>query len=76
MEERDFAWALRQLKNGKKVTRSGWNRRGMYLAVQFPDAQSANTMPYIFIQVCASDRVPWVASQTDLLGTDWEVVSE
>lgn len=31
MEERDFGWALRLLKQGKRVAREGWNGKGMYL---------------------------------------------
>ena len=27
----DFGEAIRQLKNGKKVARNGWNGKGMYL---------------------------------------------
>ena len=31
METKDFGWAMRQLKAGKFVARSGWNGKGMYL---------------------------------------------
>jgi hypothetical protein len=30
------------------------------------------TLPYIFIHTVQGDRVPWLASQTDILATDWE----
>ena len=30
----DFSWALRQLKEGKKVCRLGWNGKGMFLTLQ------------------------------------------
>lgn len=33
MEPNDFGWAIRQLKSGKKVARSGWNGKGMWLAL-------------------------------------------
>lgn len=33
MEERDFGWALRLLKQGKRVAREGWNGKGMWLAL-------------------------------------------
>lgn len=29
-----FSWALEQLKEGKKVCRSGWNGKGMFLTLQ------------------------------------------
>ena len=31
MEEQDFGWAIRMLKQGKRVARRGWNGKGMYL---------------------------------------------
>lgn len=33
-EQRGFEWALQQLRQGKKVTRSGWNGKGMYVVYQ------------------------------------------
>jgi hypothetical protein len=32
METQDFGWALRMLKAGARVARSGWNGKGMWLA--------------------------------------------
>lgn len=74
MEPNDFAWALQQLKRGKKVTRSGWNGKGMWLELQRPDANSKMKRPYIFITPDAEHVVPWVASHADLLGEDWATV--
>ena len=31
MELTDFGWALRMLRRGEKVQRSGWNGKGMWL---------------------------------------------
>ena len=31
MGEQDFGWAIRQLKQGKRVARAGWNGKGMCL---------------------------------------------
>lgn len=76
METRDFAWALRHLKSGYRVTREGWNGKGMWIALQIPDHASANTRPYLWIKTAQGDRVPWVASHGDLLGTDWDVLME
>ena len=66
-----FSAALLLLKSGLKMQRAGWNGRGMFIAVQEPDAQSANTLPYIWMHTADGHRVPWVASQTDLLSRDW-----
>lgn len=74
-----FGGALYQLHAGQKVARKGWNAHHV-LGLQEPDANSANTLPYIYMIVGrdAADmqgkRVPWVASQTDLLAEDWIVV--
>lgn len=74
----DFGWALKQLREGKHVMRQGWNGKGMWLNLQTPDAHSKMTHPYIYIEYPEGhaaypngSRVPWLASQTDMLGTDW-----
>jgi hypothetical protein len=33
------------------------------------------SLPYIFMKTADDKLVPWLASQTDLLSDDWEVVS-
>lgn len=70
----DFGYALNCLKVGKKVTRVGWNGKGMWLALQVPDAGSKMTLPYIYMSTAQGALVPWLASQTDILATDWESV--
>jgi hypothetical protein len=75
VEERDFAWAIRKLKDGQKVTRSGWNGKGMWLALQVPDAHSKMQRPYIYIKTAQDQLVPWVASHGDLLSSDWDTVA-
>ena len=76
----DFGWALRQLKEGRKVCRLGWNGKGIYIELQRPDEHSKMTQPYICIVTTGlqSDNpdaprgvVPWIASQTDMLAEDW-----
>lgn len=69
----NFGWAIERLKEGEIVSRSGWNGKGMYLGLQRPDADSANTLPYIYMITVQGDRVPWLASQTDMLAEDWNV---
>jgi hypothetical protein len=76
----DFGGALAALRDGKRVARSGWNAHHN-LGLQRPDDNSLNTRPYIFMVIGddAADlpgaRIPWVASQTDLLADDWNVVA-
>lgn len=63
--------ALHLLKGGCCIARTGWNGKGMSLVLQRPDAHSKMSLPYIFMVTAQGDRVPWVASQTDLLAEDW-----
>lgn len=46
----------------------------MFLGLQIPDANSFMTLPYIWISTVDGQRVPWLASQTDILSNDWELV--
>lgn len=70
-----FGEALDLLKNGKFVAREGWHKAGMYLGIQNPDAHSANKQSYIWIMPEQGARVPWVASQPDMLSDDWYEVA-
>jgi hypothetical protein len=70
----NFGKALEALKAGKHIARSGWNGRGMWLALQVPDALSKMSLPYIYMSTVSRDLVPWLASQTDVLAEDWAIV--
>jgi len=74
-----FGDALSAINDGKFVQRAGWNAHHK-IGLQTPDENSANTRAYIYMIVgddaadMKGDRVPWVASQTDLLAEDWAVM--
>jgi hypothetical protein len=68
-----IGWAVKQLQNGDKVTRYGWNGPGQYLELQTPDTNSKMSLPYVYIHTVNGDLVPWLCSQTDLLATDWQL---
>jgi hypothetical protein len=79
----NFGQALEALKSGKKAARSGWNGKGIFVELQRPDEHSKMTSPYIFIDTTGlqttnpdapKSRVPWLASQTDMLSEDWMVI--
>ena len=81
MESLTFGDALAALKQGKRVARDGWNGKGMWLALQAPDQHSKMTLPYIYIEYPeghpaypSGSRVPWLASQTDMLREDWVIL--
>ena len=63
--------AIRAMRNGDKVARSGWNGKNMYLMLQVPDAHSKMTLPYVYMKTADNNLVPWLCSQTDLLAIDW-----
>lgn len=63
--------AIQHMRDGGRVTRLGWNGRGQFLELQVPDAHSKMTLPYIYITTVQGARVPWLASQTDILADDW-----
>ena len=78
-----FGLAIEALKKGYKVARSGWNGKGIFIELQVPDINSKMTSPYIFIDTTGLEtnnpnapksRVPWLASQTDMLADDWQII--
>ena len=83
----DFSWALSAVKMGHKVTRKGWNGKGMWLELQVPDEHSKMTRSYIYMVLPKGstsqfgddakeiDRVPWLCSQTDMLAEDWALTN-
>jgi len=74
--------AIKMLLAGHRVARKGWNGKGIFIELQVPDVHSKMTRPYIFIDTTGlqssnpdapKDRVPWLASQTDILAEDYYV---
>lgn len=76
----EFQHALEAVKQGKSIRRSGWNGSGLLVKAQFPDTNSKMTLPYLYIEypedskTTPGARCPWLASQTDLMADDWEVL--
>lgn len=75
-----FGHALKLLKEGHKVSRKAWNGKGIFIELQVPDVNSKMPILYIFIDTTGlqteneeapKSRVPWLASQTDILAEDW-----
>ena len=89
MNESDFAWALREIKNGNKLQRSGWNGKGMFVFLVpgsqftvnrlpllgiYPEGTVIDYNPHIDMRTADGSIVPWLASQTDVLANDWQLV--
>jgi hypothetical protein len=90
----DFSEALKAVKDGHRIKRSGWNGSEMFVVKQdgypngvpinantanvtgFPVGQVHVFRPYLTMYTAQKDFVPWVASQTDLLAEDWEVLEK
>ena len=80
-----FGEAISAAKAGARVARSGWNGRGMWVrfvdlysdkefgVVEKPHSQGT-WLPFLAMKTVDNKLVPWLASQTDMLATDWEVV--
>jgi len=85
----DFSEALKALKQGQRVARSGWNGKRMWLAlvkanqwgfVNHNEIRKAVNeaelllLPFIIMRTADDKLVPWLASQTDILAADWEII--
>jgi uncharacterized protein DUF2829 len=78
-----IGWAVKELQQGNRVYRSGWNGRGMWLILVYPGIVASKSihiageeyprLPYIGMKTVDGSFVPWLASQTDILAVDWEI---
>ncbi len=74
-----FGDAIEALKAGKRAARSGWNGKGMWLALVRVGGDFLDGLP---VQDCIGMRTAdakfqpgWLASQADMLASDWAVVA-
>ena len=85
----NFGQALESLKEGKRVAREGWNGKGMFLFLVpgstfqvnrppllgiYAEGTTINYCPHIDMKTADDKVVPWLASQTDVLAEDWNLV--
>lgn len=93
----NFGEAIEALKQGKKVTRKGWNGKNMYLwlkqevtikkdwckdpmlldAFNRIGVEELVGLPTITMKT-ADNKIQsgWLASQTDMMAEDWEIVND
>jgi len=86
-----FGHAIEALKAGQKVCRAGWNGKGMFLflvpASHFevryphllgviPEGTKVDYWGHIDMKAADGKIGPWLASQTDMLANDWQVVTD
>ncbi|VVC75963.1 hypothetical protein AQUSIP_12640 [Aquicella siphonis] len=85
----NFSEALNLIKEGKRVSRSGWNGKNMFLYLVkgsefivnrppllgiYPEGTKTKYHAHIDMKTSQGYCVPWVPSQSDLLSEDWEIV--
>ena len=69
-----FGQAIEALKSGQKVSREGWNGKGMWLALQTTDENSKMGHSYIYMSDVAGKLFPWNPNNLDMLAEDWGIV--
>jgi hypothetical protein len=74
MHDRTFGGALYALKAGQKVSREGWNGKGMWLALQTCDENSKMGQSYVYMSDVAGKLFPWNPNNLDMLAEDWDIV--
>jgi hypothetical protein len=84
-----FGMALEAARQGRKITRKGWNGRGQYVYYQegsvIDPKDGRNDVlkamegpivirPHLDLKTAdGSIQIGWLASQSDMLGDDWEL---
>ena len=84
-----FGLAIEAMRKGHKVARQGWNGKGMFLFLVpgstfkvnrppllgiYPKGTEIDYHPHIDMKTATGEVVPWLASQTDMLSDDWQIV--
>nr|DAO76271.1 MAG TPA: Protein of unknown function (DUF2829) [Caudoviricetes sp.] len=83
-----FSEALEHAKQGSKISREGWNGKGMFVflvngdsikvaireAYGDPTKDGYDVCDFLMMFTAQKDLVPWLASQTDILAEDWCVL--
>ena len=82
-----FSTALDAIKNGNRVTRAGWNGKGMFIFMVpgsvflvnrppllgiFPEGTEVRYHAHVDMKTNDGEIVPWLCSQTDLFAEYWE----
>lgn len=85
-----FSEALTLVKEGKKLSRRGWNGKDMFifkvdgskftvnrppLNTMFPEGTEVEYRPHIDMKYADGSIGVWLASHGDMFGEDWFIVS-
>mgnify|MGYP003732400137 CR=1 FL=1 len=78
-----FSEALELMKKGSIMARKAWNNPSISVAIQFPDENSANTEPYLYMvkKIVENDdtksqnkRFPLDLSCESIFASDWFII--
>lgn len=88
----NFGLAIEAAKKGARITRRGWNGKGMWVvyrtgypegipcnkntaeALGIPEGELFRVRPYLQMKCVDGSFQMWLASQSDILADDWEIV--
>jgi len=85
-----FDTALNYIKVGLRVARKGWDGKNMFIFLVpgsvfkvsrppllgiYPEGKEIHYLPHVDMRTADGTIVPWLCSQTDMLASDWDVVS-
>ena len=87
----DFSDALREIKSGRRLARSGWNAPGQWVYLVDGSEFAVDRPPllgffekgtkiryddHVNLRNACGACVPWQPTQGDMLGTDWLVLDD
>lgn len=77
----NYNTAMKHLDMGKKVSRSRWDGKNMWLCMGVPGSDISNriirynTYPCVCMKLSQYNKlVKWFASQNDMIANDWKIV--
>ena len=85
-----IGWAVKQMHNGDRERRAGWNGKGMFLFLVpgstfkvnrppllgiYPEGTEIKYHAHVDMKTATGEVVPWLCSQSDLLAFDWELAA-
>jgi hypothetical protein len=77
-----IGWAVNHMRHGHRLRRAGWSASNLWvgyvdnvdLAYPTPSGELLPIRPMLVMKTAQDELVAWLASQSDLLAGDWEVV--
>ncbi len=82
--------AVKEMQDGKKVARAGWNGKGMFIYYVQANSYKATSpvakaewgedalvpyQEYAAMKTVQGTVIPWVCNMADMFARDWEVVA-